>query len=99
MKANKSQIMKAAWAIKKDSGVKFSTALKAAWCKAKNDVEKVFDAAGLIIPIFTKGQEIFLSQIQMISPYILKNIITKDGYSNPSDLHVLYTELLDTWYD
>lgn len=96
---NKSEILKAAWEIKSNSNVTFSIALKAAWCKAKNNVNEVFNAAGIMIAVFTKGQRIFLQGLRLINPFVLQTIIFDGGSSNPITLEKAYSEQLDLFND
>ena len=95
---NKSEVMKAAWTIFRSGKVTFSIALKAAWAKAKYNVENVMNWYGQMMPLRTNGKKIFLSiAIKTGRTYrdTLINLLLNDD-NNPDSLIQSYDLITDT---
>lgn len=94
---NKSEVMKAAWEIFKKSNLTFRIALKAAWAKAKYNVDKVYNFAGMMMPIRTQGKSIFIQQAIKSgrnSYSILMQLLLNDD-NNPDSLIASYDIIED----
>lgn len=99
---NKSELFKSAWKLVKENGLTLSKALRVMWVKLRHDVSKVYIAAfakGFIIPLKTKGHEIFLRKLlnckNSFFPRIVFDIFTNSDESRPDKLEEHYWSLID----